>query len=70
MFSNPIALHDTVVGFTPNWATEYIRNTGDFYGAAVMLNDTLHVVIKQYSHLMEHGIAEKTDRWIQQQVVS
>jgi hypothetical protein len=43
------------------WATEWIRdkNPGDFYGAAVMLNDTIQTVIDRYSHLLGDGIAEK-----------
>ena len=48
------------------WATEYIRQTGNVYNAAVLLNDRMETVVKQYSHLMEQGVAEQTDRWVQQ----
>jgi hypothetical protein len=52
------------------WATEYIQETGDLYGAAILLNDRLETVVKQYSHLREQGIAEKTDRWVLDQLVN
>jgi hypothetical protein len=49
------------------WATEYIRNThGDFYTAAIMLNDTLETVIKNYAYLLEEDVAEKADRLIKE----
>ena len=51
------------------WATEYIKETGDLYGAAIMLNDQLQSVVQNYSHLMDQGMAEKADRWIQKQLV-
>jgi hypothetical protein len=38
--------------------------TGNYGRAAVMLNDRLETVIKQYAHLTEHGVAEQTDQWI------
>jgi hypothetical protein len=42
------------------WATEWIRNThGDFYTAAIMLNDRLETVIANYAHLLEEDVAEK-----------
>jgi hypothetical protein len=43
------------------WATEWIRdkNHGDFYGAAIMLNDSLKTVIDRYAHLLSDGVAEK-----------
>jgi hypothetical protein len=42
------------------WATEWIRKThGDFYTAAVMLNDKLETVIASYAHLLEEDVAEK-----------
>jgi hypothetical protein len=42
------------------WATEWIRKThGDFYTAAVMLNDNLQTVIARYAHLLEEDVAEK-----------
>jgi hypothetical protein len=34
--------------------------------AAVMLNDRLETVVQNYSELLDHGVAEKTDRWIQE----
>jgi hypothetical protein len=52
----------------PIWATEYIRQTGNVYNAAILLNDRLETVVKQYSHLMEQGVAEQTDRWVQQRL--
>jgi integrase len=49
------------------WATEWIKNThGDFYTAAVMLNDTLEIVIKKYTYLLEEDVAEKAYRLIEQ----
>jgi hypothetical protein len=44
------------------WATEHIRKTNDFYGAAVMLNDTLETVTSTYAYLQEEDVAEKIDR--------
>jgi hypothetical protein len=41
------------------WATEWIRNGGDFMKAAIMLNDTLETVIKNYAHLREENVAEE-----------
>ena len=43
------------------WATEWIRdkNPGDFFGAALMLNDTPQMVIDRYSHLLTGDAAEK-----------
>src|SRR5215510_3835084 len=40
------------------WATEYLKKTGDLYRAAVMLNDKLETVVKNYPHLSERGVAE------------
>jgi len=49
------------------WATEWIRKThGDFYTAAVMLNDRLETVIANYAHLLEEDVAEKADRIIEE----
>jgi hypothetical protein len=49
------------------WATEWIRNThGDFYTAAIMLNDRLETVIHNYAHLLEEDVAERVYRQIQQ----
>lgn len=54
----------TGIAFHPHlirsiWATEYIRKTGDLYGAAIMLNDKLETVVKTYAHLSHQGVAEK-----------
>ena len=47
------------------WATEWIRKThGDFYTAAIMLNDSLEIVLQKYAHLLEADVAEKADRLI------
>jgi hypothetical protein len=47
------------------WATEWIKKThGDFYTAAIMLNDRLDTVITKYTHLLEEDVAEKADRLI------
>lgn len=49
------------------WATEWIRNThGDFYTAAIMLNDRLETVIANYAHLLEENVAEKAYRLIEE----
>ena len=45
------------------WATEYIRSTGDFFTAAIMLNDTLETVIKTYAHLRDENVAENAYKW-------
>lgn len=45
------------------WATEWIRSTGNFYKAAIMLNDTLDTVIKTYAHLLDTNVADEVDRW-------
>jgi hypothetical protein len=50
------------------WATEWIKSHGDFYTAAIMLNDRLETVIQNYAHLMEGNIAEKAYEWVQQRV--
>ena len=41
------------------WATEWIRNGGDFFKAAIMLNDTLETVIANYAHLRDENVAEE-----------
>ena len=41
------------------WATEWIRNGGDFFKAAIMLNDTLETVIHNYAHLRDANVAEE-----------
>jgi hypothetical protein len=48
------------------WATEWIRNSGDFHTAAVMLNDKLETVIARYTHLLEEDVAEKADSLIEE----
>jgi hypothetical protein len=51
------------------WATEWIRKTrGDFYTAAVMLNDKPETVIKAYAHLLEEDVAERAYQWVQDQL--
>jgi hypothetical protein len=50
------------------WATEYIKATGgDFFTVAIMLNDTLETVIKNYIHLLDENVAEKAYRWVDNQ---
>ncbi len=47
------------------WATEWIRKThGDFYTAAIMLNDRLETVIAKYTHLLDENVAEKAYKLI------
>ena len=41
------------------WATEWIRNGGDFFKAAIMLNDKLETVIENYAHLRDENVAEE-----------
>jgi hypothetical protein len=49
------------------WATEWIKKThGDFYTAAIMLNDRLETVIAKYTHLLEEDVAEKAYRLIEE----
>jgi hypothetical protein len=49
------------------WATEWIRKThGDFYTAAIMLNDRLETVIAKYTHLLDEDVAEKAYSLIQE----
>ena len=49
------------------WATEWIQKThGDFYTAAIMLNDRLETVIAQYTHLLEEDVAEKAYRLLEE----
>ena len=49
------------------WATEWIRQThGDFYTAAIMLNDRLETVIAKYTHLLDENVAEKAYRLIEE----
>ncbi len=51
------------------WATEWIKNThGDFYTAAVMLNDKLETVIKNYSELLKEDVAEKAYRLVNERM--
>jgi hypothetical protein len=46
------------------WTTEWIRTTGDFYTAAVMLNDKLETVIQSYAHLRDENVADKAYQWV------
>jgi hypothetical protein len=46
-------------------ATEYIRDTGKFYNAAWMLNDTFDTVIKNYAHLRDENVAENVYEWVE-----
>jgi hypothetical protein len=46
------------------WTTEWIRNSGDFHTAAVMLNDRLDTVIARYTHLLEEDVAQKAYKLI------
>lgn len=55
--------------FRSVWATEYIRDTHDLYGAAVMLNDTLESVIKNYAYLLDSGTAVKSDEWFETKII-
>jgi hypothetical protein len=48
------------------WATEWLRNSGDFHTAAIMLNDRLETVISNYSHLLDEDVAEKAYRLIEE----
>ena len=49
------------------WTTEWIRKThGDFYTAAIMLNDRLETVIANYAHLLKDDMAEKAYRLIEE----
>ena len=53
------------------WATEWIRYThGDFYTAAIMLNDRLETVIAKYTHLLEEDVADKAYRLINERISS
>lgn len=71
-FGRPIYSH-TGKRFHPHlvrtvWATEYIKETHDFYGAAIMLNDTLDAVIKNYAEVLDEGTARKADEWLQSKI--
>jgi hypothetical protein len=50
------------------WATEWIKSSGDFMTAAIMLNDRLETVIQNYSHLREENVAEHAYQWVQSRV--
>lgn len=43
------------------WATTYIKETGDFAGAARRLGDTLETVLKHYAHLIDDEAEAKAD---------
>jgi hypothetical protein len=49
------------------WATEWLRSHGDYYTAAIMLNDNLETVIRNYAHLREENVAEKAYHWVDSQ---
>jgi hypothetical protein len=50
------------------WTTEWIKSGGDFFTAAVMLNDHLETVIKNYAYLRDENDAEKAYQWVEQQI--
>jgi hypothetical protein len=50
------------------WATEWIKSSGDFMTAAIMLNDRLETVIANYSHLRDENVAENAYKWVQGRV--
>jgi site-specific recombinase XerD len=52
------------------WATEWIKSSGDFMTAAIMLNDRLETVIQNYSHLREENVAENAYEWVQKRINS
>jgi len=60
------ALHPHVIRTI--WTTEYLKDTHDLYGAAVMLNDTIQTVVTKYAHLADQGISLKADRWVTAQL--
>ena len=63
----PSNRRSTTLKHPPVWVTEWIRNThGDFYTAAIMLNDRLETVIASYAHLLEEDVAEKAYRLIEE----
>ena len=49
--------------------TEYIRDTKDFYGAAILLNDTLETVISNYAEILHEGMAVRGDEWFKDLLV-
>ena len=50
------------------WATEWIQSSGDFMTAAIMLNDRMETVIKNYSHLRDENVSETAYQWVQRRV--
>lgn len=50
------------------WATEWIKSSGDFMTAAIMLNDRLETVIANYSHLRDENVAENAYEWVQNRI--
>jgi site-specific recombinase XerC len=47
------------------WATEYIKATRDFAGAAYMLGNTVEIVLKHYAHLLDADAEERAISWLQ-----
>ncbi len=43
------------------WATEYIKSTGDFVGAAKRLGNSVQVVMKHYAHLFDEDVEQRGD---------
>lgn len=43
------------------WATTYIKQTGDFIGAAMRLGDLVETVMKHYAHLLDDDAQAKSD---------
>jgi hypothetical protein len=43
------------------WATTYIKETGDYHGAAQRLGDTVETVLKHYAHLRDDEGEAKAD---------
>lgn len=71
------SLHDMVVNlvyryvggyFHPHiirtaFTTEYIKDTGNIFQAAIMLNDTVETVLNNYTYMVDDSIAEEVDDW-------
>jgi hypothetical protein len=47
------------------WATTYIKQTGDFIGAAMRLGDLVETVMKHYAHLLDDDAELKGDAFNQ-----
>ena len=66
--SNAVARH-TSQRFYPHlirtiWSTEYLRETGDFTGAAVLLGDTVAVVMKTYQDILNEDYYAKASTFL------